>query len=61
MNTTRKPTIPHRVRDRQLKQLHNVLDKLEEAVVSKGPDGEKSCSGELKKSHFQENISIAQY
>jgi hypothetical protein len=37
-------TIPIRVRDRQLSQLHNVLDKLEKAVDAKGPNGEKSCS-----------------
>ena len=37
-------TVPHRVRFRQLKQLHNVLNKLERAVEEKGPNGEKSCS-----------------
>lgn len=37
-------TVPHRVRDRQLKQLNNVLNNLETAVDEKGPNGEKSCS-----------------
>ena len=37
-------TVPHRARDRQLKQLHNVLNNLEKAVDEKGPNGEKSCS-----------------
>jgi len=37
-------TVPHRARDRQLKQLHNVLNNLEQAVDEKGPNGEKSCS-----------------
>ena len=37
-------TLPHRVRDRQITQLHNVLNKLETAVEEKGPNGEKSCS-----------------
>ena len=39
-----QPTLPIRVRDRQMSQLHNVLDKLEKAVETKGPNGEKSCS-----------------
>ena len=39
-----QPTLPIRVRDRQMTQLHNVLDKLEKAVETKGPNGEKSCS-----------------
>ena len=39
-----QPTLPIRVRDRQMTQLHNVLDKLENAVETKGPNGEKSCS-----------------
>jgi len=39
-----QPTLPIRVRDRQMSQLHNVLDKLEQAVAMKGPSGEKTCS-----------------
>merc|ERR1712050_211986 len=37
-------TVPIRVKRNQLKQLDNVMLKLEKAVSEKGPNGEKSCS-----------------
>jgi len=37
-------TVPIRVKRNQLRQLDNVMGKLEAAVSEKGPNGEKSCS-----------------
>ena len=37
-------TVPIRVKRNQLKQLDNVMNRLERAVSEKGPNGEKSCS-----------------
>jgi len=37
-------TVPIRVKRNQLKQLDNVMFRLEKAVSEKGPNGAKSCS-----------------